>query len=562
MTQMESLKLKTINEIGTRSHFFVPSYQRGYRWDRQQVENLLNDLYEFMNDKNNGIQDGQFYCLQPIVVRKREENDFEVIDGQQRLTTISILLQCLDCPTFSVSYETRPKSQQILSSLKDYIEVEPTDVDHYYFKEAYLTIQAWIEEKRMNEMTLTSELYIMLGKHTKVIWYEVPETTDVHELFMRLNVGKIPLTNAELIKASLLQPLKENARQELALQWEEMEQTLQDDAFWYFIEPTQFYTNRIELLFDMIVGKTSDQIDPFYTFYQMPKHHHFWKETRVLYARLQEWYAHRETYHLIGYLLHAKNSKHTLPELIALYNLDTIDSKETFISQLRQYVRKTLPNDLDGMYEYRYGTHNRRIQDTLLLFNILEEIRSVRDTHRFPFDHYAKEHWSLEHIHAQKTEELKNRKQWSQWLNDALKLLSPSEHLELIESVQTTIQSDFDRVAFEEKVKEIEIALKEKDSKLFIEGEDLHGLGNLALLDRRVNSTLGNHYYPIKFEALKHHERAGGYVPPATRKVFWKYYSNQPEHFEYWSSKDQEEYVKVIVDTFKHYFEEDKHAYV
>ncbi|MDE0564239.1 DUF262 domain-containing protein [Exiguobacterium sp. B2(2022)] len=559
---METLDLKTIDKIGKESHYFVPSYQRGYRWDRQQVENLLNDLYEFMNEENNEIQDGQFYCLQPIVVRKRKEHEFEVIDGQQRLTTISILLQCLGESTFTVSYETRPKSQRILSAIQEYAMEEPQDVDHYYFKEACMTIQAWLMNFQPQDEEVVSRFRDILMQHTKVIWYEVPETTDVHELFMRLNVGKIPLTNAELIKASLLQPLKENARQELALQWEEMEQTLQDDAFWYFIEPTQFYTNRIELLFDMIVGKTSDQIDPFYTFYQMPKHHHFWKETRVLYARLQEWYAHRETYHLIGYLLHAKNSKHMLPELIALYNQDTIDSKETFISKLRQYVRKTLPNDLDGMYEYRYGTHNPEIQDALLLFNILEEMRSVRDTHRFPFDHYAKEHWSLEHIHAQKTEELKNRKQWSQWLKDASKLLSPSEHRELIESIQTTLQSDFDRIAFEEMVKEIEIVLKEKYSKLFIEGEDLHGLGNLALLDRRVNSTLGNHYYPIKFEALKQHERAGGYVPPATRKVFWKYYSNQPEHFEYWSSKDQEEYVKVIVDTFKHYFEEDTHAYV
>lgn len=87
------LKIKTVNELRKDMNFYIPSYQRGYRWDEQQVCNLLNDIYEFMQS---GSSD--FYCLQPIVVRESEheglENQvcYEVIDGQQRLTTIKIIL--------------------------------------------------------------------------------------------------------------------------------------------------------------------------------------------------------------------------------------------------------------------------------------------------------------------------------------------------------------------------------------------------------------------------------------------------------------------------------------
>ena len=101
------INLYTVSEI-LGKNFFIPSYQRGYRWEEQQVTDLLNDIYSFAIKKNKS--DKEFYCLQPIVVRKCSENIinlnelispldnniwYEVIDGQQRLTTIRILLTYL-----------------------------------------------------------------------------------------------------------------------------------------------------------------------------------------------------------------------------------------------------------------------------------------------------------------------------------------------------------------------------------------------------------------------------------------------------------------------------------
>ena len=88
------LELKTINELN-QFCFFIPSYQRGYKWTNKEVEDLLNDIDEFKPKQIDDSDDKTWYCLQPIVVKKRE-SDFEVIDGQQRLTTIFLILNYLN----------------------------------------------------------------------------------------------------------------------------------------------------------------------------------------------------------------------------------------------------------------------------------------------------------------------------------------------------------------------------------------------------------------------------------------------------------------------------------
>ena len=114
--QAENLKSVLINDLMIGEHgkkfcFIIPSYQRGYRWNDEQVNTLLNDLYEFYDAYTNQTGSvGKYYCLQPIVVKeltpqalaermgdsypyKDDTAYYEVVDGQQRLTTIYILLK-------------------------------------------------------------------------------------------------------------------------------------------------------------------------------------------------------------------------------------------------------------------------------------------------------------------------------------------------------------------------------------------------------------------------------------------------------------------------------------
>lgn len=125
------LTLKSVrNLLGTK--FFIPSYQRGYRWTEQQVKDLLNDIKEFIDNGTNNI-----YCIQPLVVKEREQDilskikkansidevkqfllgSWEVIDGQQRLTTIKIILTVLQEKSYELEYETRTESKDFLNDI-------------------------------------------------------------------------------------------------------------------------------------------------------------------------------------------------------------------------------------------------------------------------------------------------------------------------------------------------------------------------------------------------------------------------------------------------------------
>lgn len=92
--------------------FRIPHYQRGYRWEAQEVTELLDDLWGFEKTSNKG----EFYCLQPIVLKKNDKDGYDVLDGQQRLTTLYLLLVYLEDKRkednfnqqiFTLNYETR-----------------------------------------------------------------------------------------------------------------------------------------------------------------------------------------------------------------------------------------------------------------------------------------------------------------------------------------------------------------------------------------------------------------------------------------------------------------------
>ena len=149
MDNLETLEFCKLPVCNLLEHnFFIPNYQRGYRWEKQQVVDLLDDLKEFID--NTEGNSSNFYCLQPIVVKlcdtetlKAEQlnstNDnniwYEVIDGQQRLTTIYILLSYLENgflknddtsilqesgkELFELEYETRKETRSFLKKIEE-----------------------------------------------------------------------------------------------------------------------------------------------------------------------------------------------------------------------------------------------------------------------------------------------------------------------------------------------------------------------------------------------------------------------------------------------------------
>ena len=142
---MNSIELKALNELSQYS-FYIPAYQRGYRWTEQEVKDLLNDIYEFNPREINDTEEKTWYCLQPIVVKCRDENAYEVIDGQQRLTTIYLILYYLNQDfvekrrdkLFSIDYQTRKDSRDFLRKPD---EENESCIDFYYIHNAYKAIE-------------------------------------------------------------------------------------------------------------------------------------------------------------------------------------------------------------------------------------------------------------------------------------------------------------------------------------------------------------------------------------------------------------------------------------
>lgn len=149
---MSKLESKLVDNI--QGKFIVKLYQRGYRWGDSEVKRLLDDVYGLLGDDStnlNRMRNAKNYCLQPIVVKKLGDNEFELIDGQQRLTTLFLIYKFMDySPNFSLDYKRSAKSSTFLESLD--LSLEKDNIDFWFMAQAYKTIKNWFEEKIKPEL--------------------------------------------------------------------------------------------------------------------------------------------------------------------------------------------------------------------------------------------------------------------------------------------------------------------------------------------------------------------------------------------------------------------------
>ena len=122
------ITLKTLAHLQQDSaRFTIAGYQRGFRWTRAEVRDLLDDVREF--SLAHPAESGAFYCLQPLVVTSAPDGSWTVIDGQQRLTTLYLFYCCCswmlppsaryNLLPFSLRYVDRPRLQECLDVLSE-----------------------------------------------------------------------------------------------------------------------------------------------------------------------------------------------------------------------------------------------------------------------------------------------------------------------------------------------------------------------------------------------------------------------------------------------------------
>ncbi|MBO4897713.1 MAG: DUF262 domain-containing protein [Clostridia bacterium] len=557
------IKLETKLVGSIEGDFFIPSYQRGYRWGTDEVNRLLDDVY------TNGTKN---YCLQPIVVRKDRER-YELIDGQQRLTTLYLIYRYmhsssggfLDEPKFSLKYETREKSEDFLSSID--VNRKEENIDFWFICNAYETIEKWFTCKD-KKSTLTN-INKFFDENVKIIWYEVGENEDAVALFTRLNIGKIPLTSAELVKAMFLsrendESMETEKQEEIALQWDTIEKELHNDSLWYFLtnHVNLNYQTRIDLILDLIANKPSIIKDKYYTFFffdELKKNgslDDIWKSIQHTFLILKDWYENHDLYHKIGYLI--ASGANTLIDILGLSQGKT---KSEFKAELNKYIRNSIKiNSNYADLSYEKTTDYAKISRLLLLFNVESVCQIDGQTQRFPFNQFKYKNsdrvmWSLEHIHAQQSEGMQKQEQWKEWLK--LHLAS----VEAVDKNNTNLIEEMQRAIDKPKLERDEFeSIQEKViGILSLQGnrEYLHSIANLALLNTSNNAALNNSTFDVKRNSIVDMDKAGQYIPFCTKMVFLKYYTPSAKNqLHFWGQPDRIAYIENINRVLDEYLSE------
>ena len=591
-----SIEMKSLIKLRDGRTFYVPAYQRGYRWNEEQVKDLLDDLYSFASGKN----EKQFYCLQPIIVKKiskdsaqwktivgnhpqinQEKDMYEVVDGQQRLTTLYILLQYIIEHTtdeedkedelktmYSLIYETRRDFSAYLQAIG--IQTNFNNIDEKHAFNAFQCIKNWIENKKtpnLKASNIRSKLATFLCQDNEteescgslqVVWYEINENKDVIREFLTINNGKIQLTEAELIKALFLQKRNleddnlEISQGNIALEWERIENALHQDDFWYFLSnENKIPSNRIELLLRLNKGVfETDKNKLFRSYYEIFSGKESlteivkkeWKSVVSVFRTLEYWYIDPIKYNLIGFLTHAGTP---LQEIYK--NYESATSQEDFISKLEKMIK------IKKIVELNYSKDRNQIRNILLLLNIhtlnkqlgaLREHTEVNSpSYKFPFDIFVTQNWDVEHIDSAQTNRLSKKEDQKEWVKVHKEFLPKKEWEKQVASFE--LEENWEKCI--EAIKEI---AKEKSE----EEDNRNTIGNLTLLDAETNRSYGNALFPRKRKEILEAIRNGKYVPQCTQMIFYKNFGETSlQNSLYWSDDCKKAYQDYILNELKEY---------
>ena len=225
---------------------------------------------------------------------------------------------------------------------------------------------------------------------------------------------------------------------------------------------------------------------------------------------------------------------------------------------------KTYLDQID-IQQLSYDSNKEELKRVLLLFNVLSVEQMKYDSQlRFPFNLYNKirtsTKWSLEHIHAQQSQDpMQNDKAIREWIEDTLLSV---EHINTIdkgtnEEGQSVIidisdyKSKLRSILASEKIdKDVFNSIRVRIVEAFDSAGTQHELENMALLSCPDNSRLNNAIFPVKRDRIIKMEREGSFIPPCTRNVFLKLYSKADNQPYFWSTRDKADYIEEIKNVF------------
>ena len=679
----ENSNLKPCSIVSFKGYTFsIPDYQRGYRWTAIEVLKLLEDLDEYFSFELNDPDRPPYYSLQPLIVFKKDDS-YEVLDGQQRLTTLYLILKYLGKNNYKLDYDTRKESKNYLEKIgndESYDAKHKNDnIDNYQIYNAYYTIKNYLDKEKQEERYSIFSSTILDGRKSypdlRFIWYDITPEVLSHKndegrkekIFSRLNVGKIGLTNAELIKALFINRIEKEIkyhpslddvspknkellkdqltsplRLRIANEWDIIEHALHEPEFWSFIygEDDGKYDTRIEFIFDNIVEsqcnekeKNKKKEDKSYTFDFFQKRlkvfdakiktllrdngadfyfeaikqceeedqntiDYVWHKVVDTFYQYQNWFKDRQLYHLIGFLRYLKVPVY---EIAAIRNSKSVITNDDFVTELKKTIeKKTLQyKDKDNEWKnieissIQYGSEY--VRPVLVLFNVLSVMNWEKSEIKFSFNELYNQNYDIEHIHSQHPKTGKRGAEREDWIITVLEYYSGiksdiheiPEKKDLAKFRNQKVKEFYEKFTEEllEKLSEQKVCkiienseekiitagyiceelLKIKATKTALGDEPIYHLlvdkifneqefdeqqtdniSNLAILDSSTNRGYKNSFFPIKRHWILERENTGYYIPPCTKNVFMKSYSNNFSDLMNWTESDAEAYLEKI----------------
>lgn len=565
-----------------KDYYNIPLYQRGYKWTPKEVLKLLDDINGF-----NPSED-KFYCLQNITIVP-DKNLFNVVDGQQRLSTLTLLLSFLGetelvknklkFPENSIRTETNNFINEIIIQnthtindilWDDFIE-DKKQFDHqdiFHLFHSYQAIEEWfLEEKRPTKKDFKNKLV----NNVKLIVNKIDNKSDEEEIFGNLNSKRIPLDGADLFRAILITRVaseegKKDANIKDIIQLNEKRIKIgwefdvinnwwsQGNVKNYFekfitikseiassdlklFDTKKHPINLLLFLFAESDGKKQLSLDYIESYNNSAIS--LYKKILKLHNTLVDWFEDREIYHFLGFLF--ANSKTTFKTIWEKWE-KSID-REDFKTSLKGDIKKLIFKDgveidfADENIDW-YNDENKLLIKVLILLDVISSLDKSQ-----PFmdpSYFIKSNNDIEHIFPQNPADVKDKKEFLDFLNNGIAKIP------------------FDTLDYEKKSKSVKYMDKvEAFIQEHINSIHINCIGNLVLLYSSLNRSIGRKSYTIKRSRVIDYFNNGTYIQPHTFRVFVRYFNNtnlETRELEHWTNIDIIANAKSIDSKITNFF--------
>lgn len=550
--------------------YSIPAYQRGYKWETKDIIRLLDDILEFNQNEDLNL----LYCLQNITLTETNEG-YNVVDGQQRLTTLAIILSYLgeyNIINNKIAYKVRLQTAEFL---RDYI-YKSSDIDNYkdwdqflfskkgegldfdyqdiyYIFNAYKTVSEWFS----NHTYQKEEMKNKILDNVKLI-VNLPKNVEEQELFENLNGKRVPLDGADLIRALIITRV---AKREVGVVDDSVKQnvlmnerririglTLDAINLWWSDDNRKIYFRNfskeakingennikfdeniypINYLYKLYILINNDVLSMDF-FERKSIEEGFLDSLLNLQRTIENWYNDKELYHLILFTAIYATNRLSFNEL---YNEWKKCSKREFVKFLKTKIAITQTyKELIEQKDYTLEKHkevafteNWYEENELVSVSVLLDIISNLNLHldvKLPAYHFKAYNEDLEHIFPQTPigDKIKDNDKQTQIL---------LQYIEIINNLSTNNKIEIDKKEIDWNNQEWKENIKKRINSKLSTIIPINSLGNMCLLHQSVNRGFGNDFFLEKRIDIMKKSQDGIFIRPHVYEAFNKVFINR-----------------------------------